>query len=70
MLDNIIHATTQQRDNLNYHLEKIKQNPVEFQLMSFVTLTDFKRAVETLSKEEYFTAFNKIYREKIDSTKI
>jgi hypothetical protein len=70
LLDNIINVTTQQTKNLSEHIEKIKQNTVDFQLMTFVPLTDFKRAIETLSKEEYFTAFNKFYREKINTTKV
>ena len=70
LLDNVINVTTQQRTNLNNHIEKIKQNTVDFHLMTFVPLTDFKRATETLSKEDYFTAFNKFYRDKLDTTKV
>jgi hypothetical protein len=69
LLDNIINVTKQQRDNLVEHIEKVRQNSVDFQLMTFVPLTDFTRAIETLSKEDYYSAFNKIYKEKINSSK-
>lgn len=69
LLDNIINVTKQQRDNLVSHIEKVRQNSVDFQLMTFVPLTDFTRAIETLSKEDYYSAFNKFYKEKINSSK-
>lgn len=69
LLDSLLTVAKQQSDNLNSHVLKVRNNSVDFQFMSFVPLTDFIRAIETLSKEEYYSAFNKFYKEKIDSAK-
>ena len=69
LLTNVIKLTEQQSNNLQEHIDKVKVNDIDFQLMTFVPLTDFVRAIETLSKEDYFIGFNKFYKDKFDTTK-
>lgn len=69
LVDNIIVVTTQQRDHLSKHVRKIRENNVDFQLMTFVPLTDFNRAIEILNKEEYYLSYSKYFKEKIDTAK-
>jgi hypothetical protein len=53
LLTNVIKLTTQQKENLHDYIEKVKANNVDFQLMTYVPLTDFVRAIDALSKEDY-----------------
>jgi len=69
LLSNVIKLTKQQSENLQSHVNKVKENDVDFNLMTFVPLTDFVRAIETFSKEDYFIAFNRYYKDKFDTTK-
>jgi hypothetical protein len=66
---NVIKLTENQSQNLEEHIEKVKANNVDFHLMTFVPLTDVVRAIDTLSKEDYFIAFNLYYKHKFDTTK-
>ncbi len=69
LLTNVLKLTEHQSQNLEEHIAKVKANDVDFHLMTFVPLTDFVRAIDTLSKEDYFIAFNRFYKDKFDTTK-
>jgi hypothetical protein len=70
LLTNVVTLTEHQSKNLDEHIEKVKTNDIDFHLMTFIPLTDFIRAIETLSKEDCFIAFNQYYKDKFDTTKI
>jgi hypothetical protein len=69
LVTNVIKLTKDQSQHLEEHIEKVKANDVDFHLMTFVPLTDVVRAIDTLSKEDYFIAFNRYYKDKFDTTK-
>ena len=49
LLTNVVKLTEHQSQNLEEHIAKVKANDVDFHLMTFVPLTDFVRAIDTLS---------------------
>ena len=67
LLNSIVQVATLQRDNLANYVRKITDNPVDFHLLTSVPLTDFVRAIEVLNKEDYYSAFNKHYKNKINA---
>jgi len=69
LLSNVIKLTKQQIENVQEYINKVEENDLDFHLMTLVPLTDYNRAIDTLSKDEYFISFNRFYKEKFDTTK-
>lgn len=61
LVESALRASVEQKDNLEKHILAMGQNNLDFQLMSYVPLYDFKRISEELNLEEYLLAYTNHY---------
>lgn len=61
LVESALRASVEQKDNLEKHILAMGQNNLDFQLMSYVPLYDFKRITEELNLEEYLLAYTNHY---------
>ncbi|MDP3393082.1 hypothetical protein [Sediminibacterium sp.] len=61
LVESALRTSIQQKNNLKNQIKAIRQNNVEFQLMTQVPLYDLKRISEELNLEDYLLAYTNIY---------
>ncbi len=62
LIENVILAAEQQKDNIKEHIRDIREDNVKFHLMKWITLKDFHRLSEMLNLEVYLLAYTNRFR--------
>lgn len=61
LVESALRTSSQQKNNLKNQIKTIRQNNIEFHLMTQVPLYDLKRITEVLNLEEYLLAYTNHY---------